>query len=289
MKNKFFAEEGNNVGRYVFKILCGVLIGISAVLPGISGGVMCVIFGIYPVVMELLSRPFNGFLCKVKMLMPYIIGMLIGFWGVARMLDVILTRFEAPATCVFIGIVAGMLPSLFVSSRGEMVGVSSYVALCSSCVVVLAILLSLGRTRIITSPGFLSYLICGVALAISVIVPGMSFSTLLMPLGLYAPLVQGIGSFDLLVIIPAGLGAVLTILVFSRFISSLFKHHYSVAQNVVIGTIIAATVVIIPFESFASSISSAIVNGLCIAVGVGCAIILSRFNKKYEDRKNIPL
>ena len=45
----------------------------------------------------------------------------------------------------------------------------------------------------------------------------------------------------------------------------------------------------IPFESFASSISSAIVNGLCIVVGVGCAIILSRFNKKYEDRKNIPL
>lgn len=289
MENKFLVEEENNIGGFLFKVLCGVLIGISAVLPGISGGVLCVIFGIYPVVMELLSRPFVGFLHKAKRLVPYMIGVLIGFWGVARMLDVILTRFEAPATCVFIGLVAGMLPSLFVSSRGDVVGFSSYAALCSSCAIVLAVLLSLGRTRIIASPGFFSYLLCGVALAISVIVPGMSFSTLLMPLGLYSPLVKGIGDFDPLVIIPAGLGAVVTVLVFSRFISGLFKHYYAVAQSIVVGTVIAATVVIIPFESFALSIGSAIVNLLCIGAGVGCAVIISRFNKKYEDRKNIPL
>ncbi len=287
MEDKFLIKGSSGFGHFVLKILCGILIGISAVLPGVSGGVLCVIFGIYPVVVELLSHPFLNLKSKVRILLPYMIGILLGFWGVARILELLLSRFEAPVTCVFIGLVAGMLPSLFVSVGDGKSSIFSYVGLCLSCITVLALLLSLGNMRIVTTPSFFWYILCGVALAISVIVPGMSFSTLLMPLGLYTPLVQGIGDFDLMVIIPAGLGAVSTILVFSRFISALFKNYYSVAQNIVIGVIIAATVVIIPFESFGLSLYSALINTLCIAVGVGCAMILSRLSEKYEDKKNI--
>ena len=39
--------------------------------------------------------------------------------------------------------------------------------------------------------------------------PGMSFSTLLMPLGLYTPFIDGIGHFDLGVLIPGGIGALI--------------------------------------------------------------------------------
>ena len=46
--------------KTLFKILQGALIGLGAVLPGISGGVLCVIFGIYKPVMELLSHPFKN-------------------------------------------------------------------------------------------------------------------------------------------------------------------------------------------------------------------------------------
>ena len=45
------------VVRVVMRLLQGALIGLGAVLPGISGGVLCVIFGIYKPIMELLSRP----------------------------------------------------------------------------------------------------------------------------------------------------------------------------------------------------------------------------------------
>jgi putative membrane protein len=116
----------------------------------------------------------------------------------------------------------------------------------------------------------------------------MSFSTLLMPIGLYTPFVQGIGNFDFLVLIPAGVGAAVTIVVFARLISALFKKHYSVAQSIVIGTVIAATAFIIPFESFGASSGSAIVNYVCILAGVGVALLFSRFNKKYEENKILP-
>ena len=47
--------------QIIFRIVQGALIGLGAVLPGISGGVLSVIFGIYKPIMELLSNPFKNF------------------------------------------------------------------------------------------------------------------------------------------------------------------------------------------------------------------------------------
>ena len=284
VKDKIENKEMSVAARFLLKVLCGILIGVGAVLPGVSGGVLCVIFGIYPVVMDMISHPLTNLKNKLKILVPYMIGMVIGFWGVAKMLEILLTRFEAPCTCLFIGLVAGMLPSLFVTVGKGRNRVLSYLGLSLSCVVVLAILVSLRVMSVEIEPSFLWYIVCGGALAFSVIVPGMSFSTMLMPLGLYTPFVQGIGDFDFRVLIPAGIGAAVTLVAFSRFISGLFNKHYSVAQNIVVGIVIAATAVIIPFNSFTSILSS-VVNLVCIAIGIAFARLLSRLNKRYDGRK----
>lgn len=284
VKDKIENKEMSVAARFLLKVLCGILIGVGAVLPGVSGGVLCVIFGIYPVVMDMISHPLTNLKNKLKILVPYMIGMVIGFWGVAKMLEMLLTRFEAPCTCLFIGLVAGMLPSLFVTVGKGRNRVLSYLGLSLSCIVVLAILVSLRVMSVEIEPSFLWYIVCGGALAFSVIVPGMSFSTMLMPLGLYTPFVQGIGDFDFRVLIPAGIGAAVTLVAFSRFISGLFNKHYSVAQNIVVGIVIAATAVIIPFNSFTSILSS-VVNLVCIAIGIAFARLLSRLNKRYDGRK----
>ena len=273
--------------RLALKVLCGILIGVGAVLPGVSGGVLCVIFGIYPMMMDFISHPFTDLKNKLKILMPYMAGMLVGFWGVSKLLDVLLTRFEGPATCVFVGLVVGMLPSLFVSVGEGKNRVLSYLGLGISCLTVLGILISLRSLNVEIAPSILWYVFCGAALAISVIVPGMSFSTLLMPLGLYTPFVQGIGDFNFMVLLPAGVGAVLTFVAFSRFISNLFKKHYSIAQNIVVGIVIAATAVIIPFESFTRSPLSAVACVICLVAGVVIARVLSRINNRYEDKKTV--
>ena len=45
-------EKKFSTGQFLMKVLQGALIGLGAVLPGISGGVLCVIFGIYKTIME---------------------------------------------------------------------------------------------------------------------------------------------------------------------------------------------------------------------------------------------
>ena len=67
--------------NFLLRILQGALIGLGAVLPGISGGVLCVVFGIYKPIMELLAEPFKRFKTHVPKLIPVIIGGVIGFLG----------------------------------------------------------------------------------------------------------------------------------------------------------------------------------------------------------------
>lgn len=259
----------------VFRLVQGAVIGLGAVLPGISGGVLCVMFGVYKPIMELLSSPLKAIRKYYKLLVPIIIGAALGFLGISKLLGFLLNTYPDPCVCVFVGLICGMLPSLFreagQASRG------SFISMGICFAVVLALLLGLNAIHVNITPNFFWYLFCGFCIALSVIAPGMSFSTLLMPLGLYTPLVSGIGGLDFGVLIPAGVGALLTVVLLAKAITRLMETHYSIAFYGIIGVVIAATIIIIPFKSFATN---CIINIICLLGGSCVALALERFNKK---------
>ena len=265
----------------LIRVLQGVVIGLGAVLPGISGGVLSVIFGIYKPIMELLSHPIKRFKTHVPMLLPVIVGAIIGFLGVANVLAFFLKKYPAPSVCVFIGLITGMLPSLFreANEKGRARGDFPAMFLCMAATFALLIGLQVTSTQV--TPNFLWFLFCGFCLALSVIAPGMSFSTLLMPLGLYTPFVDGIGHFDMGILIPGGIGALVTVICLSKAINALFDNFYSTAFHGIIGIVVAATVMTVPFSSF-SSLSSIAVNIVCLVAGVVCALVLDHFNSKIK-------
>lgn len=277
-KNKKFST-----GQFMMKVLQGALIGLGAVLPGISGGVLCVIFGIYKTIMEFLADPFRKFKTHVPKLIPIGIGGVIGFVGIANVLAFLLEKYPAPSVCLFIGLIGGMLPSLFREAGEQGRSKASYVSMVVAMILVFALLIGLKVLSVEITPNFGWYVFCGFALALSVIAPGMSFSTLLMPLGLYEPFVAGIGHFDFGVLIPGGIGGLATVILFAKAVDSLFEHHYSVAFHAIIGVVIAATIMIIPFASFTVSVGSCLVNLVCIVVGVVAALALDKFNQKYAQ------
>ncbi|MBP3427388.1 MAG: DUF368 domain-containing protein [Clostridia bacterium] len=275
-------KAGNT--QFLFRILQGALIGLGAVLPGISGGVLCVIFGVYQPIMEVLANPFKAVKKHIRLLIPIGIGVVVGFLGVAKLLGFLLNRYPNPSVCLFIGLIAGMLPSLYREAGEQGRNRNSFIALGAAFALVLGLLVTLRVISLQIVPNFAWYLFCGFCLALSVIAPGMSFSTLLMPLGLYTPFIDGIGNIDFGVLIPGGIGALLTVILFARAVDSLVKHHYSVTFHAIIGVVIAATLVIIPFASFAAGVGSALVNIVCMAAGVVCALALDKFNSSIEKK-----
>jgi len=264
----------------IIKILQGAFIGLGAVLPGISGGVLCVIFGIYKPIMELLSNPFKNYKTHVPKLIPVIIGVVIGFLGIANVLAFFLEKYPNPSVCLFVGLIVGMFPSLLREAGEQGRSNGSYISMAVAAIFIFALLTGLKMSSFTIEPNFAWYLFCGFCLALSIIAPGMSFSTLLMPLGLYTPFVDGIGHFDFSVLIPGGIGALLTVILFAKGVDALFKHHYSIAFHAIAGIVFAATVMIIPFGSFTASVSSCVVNIICIMVGVVAASLLDKMNQK---------
>lgn len=275
MKNK-----NNGVLHLILRLLQGMLIGVGAVLPGISGGVLCVVFGIYKPVMELLGSPFKRFKTHVPKLLPVIVGGAIGFLGVAKILAFFLEKYPEPSVCLFIGLITGMLPSLFREAGEQGRPKGCWIALVVAFAIILALLISLNLFSVTITPNFGWYIFCGFCLALSVIAPGMSFSTLLMPLGLYTPFVDGLGNLEMGIIVPAGIGAVVTVICLARAVDALFDHYYPYAFHAIIGIVIAATIMIIPVDSFTISVGSAVTNIICIVVGIVAALALDAFNSK---------
>jgi len=271
------SENKKSVGS-LFRVLQGALIGLGAVLPGISGGVLCVIFGVYQPIMEVLANPFKAVRKHIGLLIPIGIGVVVGFLGIAKLLGFLLERYPNPSVCLFVGLIAGMLPSLYREAGEQGRNRNSFIAMGVAFAAILALLITLRVISVQIVPNFIWYLFCGFCLALSVIAPGMSFSTLLMPLGLYTPFINGIGNIDFGVLIPGGIGALLTVILFSRAVDSMMKHHYSVMFHAIIGVVVAATLVIIPFGSFAAGVGSALINVICLAAGVVSALALDKFN-----------
>jgi putative membrane protein len=144
-----------------------------------------------------------------------------------------------------------------------------------------ALLITLKALNVTIEGNVFWWIFCGCCLALSVIAPGMSFSTLLMPLGLYQPFVDGISSLNFGILIPAGIGALATVVLFAKAIDLLFNKHYSVAFHAIVGIVIAATVMIIPFSGFNNPLNIA-VNFICLFGGIAAALALDKFNSKFS-------
>lgn len=267
--------------RFVMRLVQGALIGLGAVLPGISGGVLCVIFGIYKPVMELLSSPVRHFKTHVPRLLPVILGAAIGFLGIANLLSFFLEAYPDQSVCLFVGLITGMLPSLFREAGEQGRSRASYVSMAAAFVIVLALLGTLNVLSVQIVPNFGWYLFCGFCVALSVIAPGMSFSTLLMPLGLYTPFVDGLGHLDAGVLLPGALGAIITVICLAKGIDALFSRYYSCAFHAIVGIVVAATLMIVPYQSFAASAGTLTANLICLVLGITAALALDRFNSRF--------
>lgn len=275
-------QKKAKLGDSFMRLIHGALIGLGAVLPGISGGVLCVVFGVYMPIMELLSHPFKAIKKHARLLIPVVIGIGVGFLAISKLLGFLLNKYPDPSVCAFVGLIAGMLPSLFREAGEKGRSKGSFISLAVCFAVVLAILLGLNAINVTIEPNFGWYIFCGFCIALSVIAPGMSFSTLLMPLGLYTPLVEGIGNLDFKVIIPAGIGALLTVILLAKAVTTLMDRHYSVVFHGIIGIVIAATIVIIPFKSFTLGVKEAVINIVCLVGGIVVALVLDKFNSKVD-------
>ena len=99
--------------RTLRDLLCGALIGAGAILPGVSGGVLAVVFGVYQPFMEALTHPRTAIPKYWRWAIPLGLGWAVGFLGLAKGIAAAMLWSQAATTWFFIGLILGTLPALF--------------------------------------------------------------------------------------------------------------------------------------------------------------------------------
>ena len=274
-------HDQNFIMRWLRDLLCGFLIGAGAILPGVSGGVLAVVFDIYRPFMEVLTHPRTAVPKYWKWFPPIALGWCAGFLGFAKGIAAAMNLSDAVTVWLFIGLIVGTVPSLFREAGKEGRCAASWLSMLACAAAVFAGLFYVSRVvHLEVTPNFWWYNFCGVLWGAGIVIPGMTSSSVMMALGLYQPMLEGLAHLDLLVLSACLPGLVLSVALLARLVSWFFHRYYSVAFHGILGFVLASTLVIIPTEY--TGAGEMALSALCCVGGFLLAFFLARLDKRIQ-------
>lgn len=273
-------NQSNAIISWIIRFVKGILAGIGAITPGLSGGVLMVVFGIYEPLVRWLADIRKKFLPNLRFFLPVGIGGIIGVIAFSAVIDYAFDHFAAQFTWLFIGFIAGTIPSLL-KTAGEQQRKNWHWLLLALVGVGIFFFMAWMKTfRTVTlEPSFWSWLLSGALTGLGLVVPGMSPSNFLLYLGLYQPMANGIKNLEMGVILPLILGVVIVIFVFARLVSWLFRKHHTLMYHIIIGIVIGSTAAIIP--TGVSGVGVILACALLFLAGASASYALAKLDEKH--------
>lgn len=228
----------------------GIAVGIATLVPGVSGGTMAVILGIYDDLIHSIGSYFSDWKKHTMLLLEIGLGGLVGIAAFSRLLENALSRYPSVMKFFFIGVIFGGLPVLYKKSTAVKRDMKDLIFL----VIGLAIVLLMSAepaatTALATAQGFISIiflLIAGVVIAIALILPGISGSFMLLALGLYDITLNAINNLKIAFLIPLGLGVVLGTLGTAKAIEKLLQKYPGKTYMLIIGFVLGSIIPVFP-------------------------------------------
>lgn len=258
-------KESNRLFTTGGLIWRGMSMGIAEVIPGVSGGTLAFITGIYKRLI-LSIKAMTGIIANPKMLlkpkelwhyidgkflfsifMGMIIGMLIGLFGVTYFLE----NYPEPLWAFFFGLILASV--FYLLSKNKPSDLINYIG------IILGAIIAYALVQIVPAQGTTSLpiiFIAGMIAICALVLPGISGSFMLLLMGLYSvviPAVKDVISFQDLskfpLVITFALGCLLGISLFSRILNWLLDHQQKLTMSVLIGFMIGSLAKLWPWRN----------------------------------------
>lgn len=268
---------------WLFRFVKGMFIGTGAILPGVSGGALAAVFGIYERIIEFLANIRKNFISNVLFFIPVVLGALFGMVALSYPLDYFLNTAEIQVLWCFVGCILGTIPALY-REAGKQGRKPRHLGITAVTAVVGFVGLWAAKSFLdVTLPqNFGTWVLAGVIFALGMIVPGLSPSNFLVYFHIYEPMTAGIKSLNMSVILPLGLGAVICVFLFAKLMKKIIEKAYAGAFHFILGIVIASTAVIVPTDYSGATTSVYVVSGVLFLVGLAVGLFMEWLDKKYK-------
>ncbi len=226
----------------------GAVVGGTMLVPGVSGGTMCILLGIYDRLIHAVSTFFHSKRANFLLLFWFCLGALGGMLLLAKPLLQVMELFPRPAGFFFMGAVAGSIPMTFQKAevRSFHWSIPVYVVVGAVIVWALAKLPAMDQMEGGGMEQVLMLVVAGVVAAVALVLPGISVSYLLLVLGLYGPTIQAIDQLNIPFLLPLGLGLALGIIATTKLLEHLMQAHPRGTYLVILGFVAASIPTIFP-------------------------------------------
>lgn len=276
--------------EYFKAFICGLAFGIANVIPGVSGGTMLVIFGIFDRLMESISG-IKAIFKNILFLLSFGIGAGGGIIMSAFAISSLFENFGIQTNMFFIGLILGSVPLIVKIGTEEQ---KAKPACAFPLVIALAVVVGLSVLEQMdifhiapdVVDGFsigasVKLFLCAVLAAVTMIIPGVSGSFVMMLLGVYETIINSIKTLNLFVLIPFAIGAVIGIIGGAKLISTLIKKQKLMVYSAILGLVVGSVYAILP-DGFGMNLQTGY-GFVCLLFGVLAAVLIDKLGKLGES------
>lgn len=283
----------NKIGEYILLVLKGIGIGSANVIPGVSGGTIALLTGIYERFLNsiksfnftsgklLLSGKLKDF-CKTTdlwFLLSVLLGVVISTYSLAKLLVYLLAAYPVATWSFFFGLV--LISCYYVGLEIKKWNFSTL--LCGALGIGIALYISFASPTE-TPDSWWFIMLCGAIAICAMILPGISGSFILVLLAKYEYIMNAIGNLDIEVLTVFIFGAIVGLVAFSHLLSWLLKCHRGQTLALLTGFMIGSLPKLWPWQdtSFVFPEHWGIAL-LCALAGIAIVVILERLAAKTRE------
>lgn len=295
VKNKILAP--------IMLFLKGIMVGIANIIPGVSGGTIAVIVGVFDRMLEALNTLFKKFKENMKFLIPLGLGAVFGILALSRIMEYCLVKFELPTNFFFVGLVIGSVPLIYKKVDDNitkvkpvyiipfLIGAGSVIAL--SVVQTFFVNTEAVPTAAIPEMSVstvVMFLLYGVIASVAMVIPGISGSLVMVLLGAYDKVIaaiNGLTSFgdtqtmieSFLVLLPFGIGIVFGVFSVAKVFALLLKKFPGATYVAILGLMVGSCVALLinmELYTLSPSIIVILVSALTAVAGFFTSFFLGR-------------
>ncbi|MBC8569353.1 DUF368 domain-containing protein [Zongyangia hominis] len=277
--------------EFIKNLLSGAIIGIAEVIPGVSGGTLAVLLGIYDKLIGAISHLREGFRKNLRFLLPLVAGAGVSILLFSRVIEFLLKNFPMAVNFFFLGLIVGIIPMLYKRATADRFKPVHLFPFFITLAVMLAIVFWSGAfapsasSVLITTMDpltFLRFLCVGVVAAVCLILPGISGSMMMVIFGIYDSVISAVSSLNIIVLLPVGIGVLIGILFGAKAMDACLHRFPQATYFAILGLVIGSIGCVYMKAGFALFTMDGAIAIVTLVIGMVISLLFSseRFHKK---------